>query len=132
MAGGRLFAPSSWIGLKSTYVWKRWFIQWTENERLLLNGYSSLRFTKKFELAFVLTQENVQRFHFKTNKKSISSSKNGTRCFQNSPPFERLVCFDVTITGNFERIQYFKFEIKFLKNNNIFQKNGVPFFSQKC
>ena len=72
MAGGRVFAPSSWIGLKSTYVWKKWFIKWAENERLLLNGCSSLRFTKKFELVFVLTEKNVQRFHFKTNKKSIS------------------------------------------------------------
>ena len=46
--------------------------------------------------------------------------------FQNSPPFERLACFYVTITGNFERFQYFNFETIFLKNENLFQKTGVP------
>ena len=35
-------------------------------------------FTAKFEFVFVLTQENdfSERFHFKLNRKSISSSKN--------------------------------------------------------
>ena len=42
-------------------------------------------------LFFILTLETAfsQRFPFKTNKKSIVSSKKGSRDFQNSPPFER-------------------------------------------
>ena len=31
----------------------------------------------------------------------------------------------MTITGNFERFQYFNFETVFLENENPFQKNGV-------
>ena len=34
--------------------------------------------------------------------------KNGTRYFQNRLP---LACFYLTITGNFERFQYFNFEM---------------------
>ena len=44
--------------------------------------------------------------------------------FQNSAPFEKSVCFYVAITGNFERFQYFNFEISFLEN-----VPKVPFFS---
>ena len=57
----------------------------SKNELLLL----SVTFTGKFELVFVLTFENAfsLRFHFKANRKSINSSKVGTRDFQNSPPF---------------------------------------------
>ena len=66
----------------------------------------------KLELVFVLTQKNAfsQRFHFKSNRKSIDSSKNGTSDFQNSLPFERSACFYLRITENFERFQYFYFE----------------------
>ena len=53
----------------------------------------------------------------------------GTTDFQISPLFERLACFYVTISGNFERFQYFNFDTGFLKNKNLFQKTGVPFFS---
>ena len=42
---------------------------------------------------------------------------------------ERSTCFYVKINGNFERFQYFNFEINFLRNVNPFQKTGVPFFS---
>ena len=43
----------------------------------------SVVFTPKFELLFVITQENVfsSRFHFKANRSGIGSSKNGTRDF---------------------------------------------------
>ena len=50
---------------------------------------------------------------------SIGSSENGTRDFQNSPPFARLTCFYVTISRNFERFQYFNFETAFLDNENL-------------
>ena len=57
--------------------------------------------------------------------------KNSTRDFQNSPPFEKSGSFYVTTTGNCECFHYFIFETTFLKNENIFQKTGVPFFSSK-
>ena len=49
--------------------------------------------------------------------------------FQNSPPLERLACFYVTSSENFEHSQYFNFETDFLENENFFQKTGVPHFS---
>ena len=67
--------------LKSADVWTRWFINpWSSreynesnNERLLL----SATFTTKFQLVFVLTQENAlcKRLNFKGKRKSISSPK---------------------------------------------------------
>ena len=48
--------------------------------------------------------------------------KNRTRGFQNGPPFERLACFNVAITGNIEHFQCFNFETNFLKKENILQK----------
>ena len=59
----------------------------------------------------------------------MGSSRKRTGEFQNSSPFERSVCFYMTISGNFERFQYFNFETDFLENENLFQKTGVPFFS---
>ena len=38
---------------------------------------------------------------------------------------------NATITWNFERTQCFNVEANFLKNENLFQKTGVPFFSWK-
>ena len=55
--------------------------------------------------------------------------KNRSRDFQNNPPFERPAYFYVTTTGNFECLQYLNFETNFLKNENLFQKPGVLFFS---
>ena len=57
--------------------------------------------------------------------------KNGTRDFQNSPPFDRSACFYVTITGNFEGFQYSNFQTNFLENENLYQKTGVSFSSCK-
>ena len=45
-----------------------------------------------------------------------------SRDFQNSPQIERLACFYVTISGNYERFKYFNFETKFLENENLSQK----------
>ena len=54
--------------------------------------------------------------------------KNGTGNFQFSPTFERSVRFYVTVTGEFERFQYFNFETSFLKNGRLFLKNqSTPF-----
>ena len=35
----------------------------------------------------------------------------------------------MTFTENFKCFQYFNFETNFLKNENLFQKTGVPFFN---
>ena len=86
-----------------------------------MNGCPFSKFYDKFELVFILTQEN-KRYYFKANRKCIGFSKNSTRDFQNSASFERLACFSVTIPGNFERFQYSNFETNFLKNKNLFQK----------
>ena len=99
----------------------------SKNEWLLLPA----SFTAKIGLVFVLTLENAfsSRFHYKANRKSIGSSKNSARDFQNSLPFEKSACFYVTVTGNFKRFQHFNFETDFLENENLFQKTGVPSFS---
>ena len=55
--------------------------------------------------------------------------KNCTIDFQNSPPFERSACFNVTISESFKRFQYFDFETNFLENADLLQKPGVRFFS---
>ena len=41
---------------------------------------------------------------------------------------DRSTRFYVTISGDFERFQYFNFEKRFLENETLFQKIGVPFF----
>ena len=78
----------------------------SKNKWLLLLA----RFTVKVGLVFVLTLENAYYI-------------------QNSPPFERLACFYVTISGNFERFQYLNFETDYLENENLFQNTGVLVFS---
>ena len=98
----------------------------SKNEWLFL----SASFTAKFELVFVLTLGNVfsKRFDFKANRKNMIFLKSNTRNFQKTPPFERSACFYMTISGNFERFQYFNFETDFLESENLFQKTGVPIF----
>ena len=71
----------------------------------------------------------MRGFILKPQERAWVLMKNGTRDCQNSSPFERLVGFLVTITGNFELFQLSKFETNFLKNENLFQKIGVPLFS---
>ena len=41
--------------------------------------------------------------------------------------FERSACFYVTVSRNFERFQYFNFEINFLKNKKLLQKMEYSF-----
>ena len=60
--------------LKSKMLEKR---DSSNRQKWIVASFSiSARFTAKFELAFVLTQKNAssQRFHFKANRMSISSS----------------------------------------------------------
>ena len=53
--------------------------------------FLSASFTAKAELVFVLTLKNAfpQRFYFEANIKTIGSSKNPTRDFQNRPLLQR-------------------------------------------
>ena len=60
--------------------------------------------------------------YFTVSRKSIDFSKNGTKDFQNSPPFKRSTCFYVAINGNFERFQYFNFETDFMETKTFFKK----------
>ena len=99
-----------------------------------MNGCSFRQMLRqKFRLVFVLTLENAlsSRFHFKAKRKSMDYSKNSTRDFQNSPPFERLACFYVTTTRNSDCIYYFIFETNFLEKRKIFSKNLNIVFSSK-
>ena len=64
----------------------------------------------------------LRDFILKPSERALILLKNGTRDFQNNPPFERPACFYVTISGNFERFQYLNFETNFLENENLFPK----------
>ena len=57
--------------------------------------------------------------------------KNGTRDFENSPPFERFACFFVRITGKFQRFQYFNLKQFFWKKAKPFPKNWSTVFHWK-
>ena len=81
----------------------------------------SAGFTAKFGLVFVLTLENAFFRVFRANRNSIVLLKNGTTDFQINPPFERLGCFYVTISGSFELFRYCDFEAIFLENENLFR-----------
>ena len=87
------------------------------------------KFYRKIWVGFVLTLEMLflRGFILKPTKRASVHLKNGTRDFQNSPPFERSECFSVTIKENFERFQYLSFETGFPEKENLFQKTGVTF-----
>ena len=61
-----LYIPLSRIK-EWVHNWKRWFIKWTENERLLLSAC--------FRVKFTLKNVYFQRFHYKAHRKNIRSSK---------------------------------------------------------
>ena len=71
----------------------------------------------------------LRGFILKPTERASILLKNGTRDFQNNPPFKRSACFYVTISRNFDRFEYFNFETDFLENENLSQKTGVAFFS---
>ena len=60
----------------------------------------------------------MEMHHFHTKLSSVLL-KNGTRNFQNGPPFERSTSFYVTISWNFERFYYYSFETDYLENKNL-------------
>ena len=86
------------------------------------------KFYSKFWVGFC---HNTGKRIFLEIKRAQILLKNCTRDFQNSSLFERSACFYVTISGKFERFQYFNFETDFLENENLFKKTRVPFFQLK-
>ena len=71
----------------------------------------------------------LRGFILKPTERAQVHIKIGARDFQNSPQFSRSACFYVTVSGNFERFQYFNFETDFMENENLFPKTGAKFFS---
>ena len=71
----------------------------------------------------------LRGFILKPRERAKVLLKNGTRDFQNSPPFEGSACFYVTLGGNSKRFQYCNFKTNFLEKENVYQETGVAFFS---
>ena len=92
--------------LKSTDVWKMWFIKYT----VKMNDCSFQQFLRQ-NLGSFLSK------HWKT-----VLLKNGTRDFQNSSPFDRLACFYVTFSGNFKRFKALTLQQIFWKTKTFFKK----------
>ena len=65
----------------------------------------------------------LRGFIFKPTERKQFLLKNDARDSQNNPPYERLACFYVTTTGNFERCQLINFEAIFFWKTNTFFKN---------
>ena len=70
----------------------------------------------------------LRGFILKPTEAAYVLPENGTRDFENSPPFESSACFYVTISENFKCFQYFDFEIDFLENKNLFSENWSTAF----
>ena len=72
-------------------------------------------------------------FTFLAHRKSIGSSKNGNRDFQNRSPFERSTCFSVTISEILKQIlwktkTYFrKLEYGFLVETTKIESTSFPY-----
>ena len=64
----------------------------------------------------------LRGFILKANRKSIGSSKKRYQEFKKQPSVWEISIFYMTISGNFERFQYFNFKTDFLENKNLFQK----------
>ena len=100
-----------------------------KNERLLI----SASFMAKIAFGFCLnTGKHIfLEVSFKTKRKSIDSSKKRYRGFPNSPPFQRLACFYVTISVNFERFwktkTFFKKPEKYLSVESTKIENLSPY-----
>ena len=100
-----------------------------KNERLFI----SASFMAKIAFGFCLnTGKHIfLEVSFKTKRKSIDSSKKRYRGFPNSPPFQRLACFYVTMSVNFERFwktkTFFKKPEKYLSVESTKIENLSPY-----
>ena len=92
-------------------------------------GFFQQLLRQNLKLVFVLIFESTffRVLILKATETAQVLLKNGTRDFQNSPPFKRSTCFYVTVSESFKLFQYF--ETNLLENENIFQKTVVSFFS---
>ena len=66
-----------------------------------------------------------KRFYFTTNRKTLGSSKNGTRDFKINPLFMRSTYFYVTITRDFISFQCFNFETIFSEKLKSFLETTI-------
>ena len=105
------------------------FQQNLSSNRQKLNGCSFRQLLRQ-NLGWLKTL-CLRGFILKPRERAQTLLKNGTRDFQNSPAFERSVCFYAITTGNFDCFHYFIFDANFLKDENLFQKTGVPFLQFK-
>ena len=64
----------------------------------------------------------------KNSRKTVGSSKNGTRDFLNTSPFKRLACLYVTLTRDFEGFQYLNFTQQVFWQTKTFFQNWSTFF----
>ena len=97
-----------------------------------MNGCSVQQVYSKISVGFCLNTgkcflldvsfKNQQKEH-KFFKKTVLGIYNMALRFR-----DQSTCFNVTISGDFERFQYFNFETSFLENEILFQKTGVHFF----
>ena len=81
----------------------------------------------KIFISFCFITEEHSFLEVSFLKTAERALKHSTRHFKNKSLVDRLACSYVSVTGNFGRFQYFNFEKNFLKNENFFQKTGVPF-----
>ena len=82
--------------------------------------------------SYLLKKSSMENFLFCTvGSQSIGSSKKWYCGLFKQSYVRKMDMFYVTITGNFELFQYFNFEAKFLKKENLFQKTVISFFSRK-
>ena len=84
----------------------------------------------KIWVSFCLNTLFLKSFIFKPTGRAQVLLKNGTRDFQNSPPFVRLACFYRAISENFEHFQCFNFEkleYRFLVKRIKIEKASFPY-----
>ena len=84
----------------------------------------SVTFTTKLELVFVLIFERdfLTVFILKPTERALILLKNGLRNFQNSPLFERLASFYVTISEGFKLFSNLTLKKNFWKTKTFFTK----------
>ena len=92
-----------------------------------------IKFYGKFDLVFVLTQENAfyQSFQFKANRISVGSSKKRYQGFSKQPSFWEIGMFLCANHWKLLTFSILQLCNKFLENENHFQKNWSTIFQLK-
>ena len=103
---------------------KKAILQRYRKQMVASNASSLNKFYYKKSVGFCHRRALLLRgFISKPTKRPQVSLENGTRDFQNGSPFKRSTHFYVTITGNFEHLQYFNFETSVLKKEYVIQSS---------